>query len=108
MQDVTAKSIKSLTGQAVTAESETRAVSVYQVFHFVYSINKTRSYVGQVHTYLVTAQGDHLQGLVKLKGPTSAPQSETTGSQAAPAFLLALSQPVAHSCRVSRPGKRFG
>lgn len=52
----------------------------------------------QVHTYLVTAQGDQLQGLVKLKGPASAPQRETTGSQAAPAFVLAKSQPVAGSC----------
>lgn len=101
MQDVLAKSTKSLTGQAaVTAESVARAVSVYQVSHFVYSTNKTRSSV--VHTDLVTAQGgDQLQGLVKLKGPTSAPQSETTGSQAAPAFVLAKSQPMAGSCRVS-------
>lgn len=101
MQDIIAKSIKPLTGQALTAESEARVVSVYQVFHFVYSINKTRSYVGQVHTYLVTAQGNQLQGLVRLKGPTSAPQRETTGSQAAPAFLLAESHPRARSCRVS-------
>lgn len=72
--------------------SDCRAVSVYQVSHFVYSISKTRSSV--VHTDLVTAQGGgQLQGLVKLKGPTSAPQSETTGSQAAPAFVLAKSQP---------------
>lgn len=57
--------------------------------------------MGQVHIYLVTAQGDQLQGLVELKGPTSAPQSETRGSQAAPAFVLAESQPMAGSCWVS-------
>lgn len=50
---------------------------------------------------LVTAQGNQLQGLVRLKGPTSAPQRGTTGSQAAPAFMLAKSQPRARSCRVS-------
>lgn len=60
------------------------------------------------HTYLVTTQGDQLQGLVKLKGPTSAPQSETEGSQAAPAFLLAQSQPVARSCRVSTSWETLG
>lgn len=98
MQDVLAKN-NSLTGQAVSAESEARAVSVYQVSPFVYSINKTRSSV--VHPDLVTAQGgDQLQGLVKLKGPTSAPQSETTGSQLLQ-LSLARSQPMAGSCRVS-------
>lgn len=100
MQDVIAKSITSLTGQAVTAEAG-QSCQCLPGFHFVYSINMTRNYVGQAHTYMVTAQGDQLQGLVKLKGPTSAPRSETTGSQAPPAFLLARSQPMACSCWVS-------